>query len=332
MPRRRIFWAAAVSLCVMSSSACGATVGPSATASRSTVAVAPSSAAPAAPSSSAAPQSAVPEPTSTAGSQGPQTAGEDSITEVFDYGNFADPTTLDNPWMPFVPGTQWTLEGSATVDEGRIKRRIVITITDLAKVIDGVRTVVSWERDYDGDQLIEAELAFFAQDDDGTIWNMGEYPEEYEDGKYVESKAWLAGLEDAKAGIMMMADPQLATPSYSEGWGPKVGWTDRGRVFEMGSKTCVRAGCYTGVLVVDEFNRDEPDAHQLKYYASGVGIVRVGWAGANEDEQETMELVKVVHLAPDALVKARAAALALEAHAYVVSKSLYGQTEPAQQR
>jgi len=324
MPGRRMISAAAMSLCVLSSSACGATVAPSASASHAAVAVAPSSAAPAAPSSSAAPQSTVPEPTSTATSGGPQTAGEDSITEVFDYGNFADPTTFDNPWMPSVPGTQWTLEGSANVDEGRIKRRIVITITDLAKVIDGVRTVVAWERDYDGDQLIEAELAFFAQDDDATIWNMGEYPEEYEDGKYVESKSWLAGLEDAKAGIMMMADPQLATPSYSEGWGPKVGWTDRGRVFEM--------GCYTGVLVIDEFNRDEPDAHQLKYYASGVGIVRVGWAGANEDEQETMELVKVVHLAPDALVKARAAALALEAHAYVVSKSLYGQTEPAQQR
>ena len=87
-----------------------------------------------------------------------------------------------------------------------------------------------------------------------------------------------------------------------------------------------------GVLVVDEFNRDEPDAHQLKYYASGVGGVRVGWAGTNEEEQETLELVKVVHLDPDALAKVRVAALALEAHGYVTSKDVYGKTEPAQQR
>ncbi len=328
MPGRRMISAAAMSLWVLSSSACGATVGPSATAIQSAAPVATSSAAP----SSAAPQSTVPEPTSTATSGGSQTAGEDSTTEVFDSANFTDPTTIDNPWLPFVAGTQWTFEGSATVDGERIKRRVVNTTTDLVKVINGTRAVMNYELDYDSGELVEAELAFFVQDDDGTIWHLGQYPEEYEDGKIVESKTWLAGFEDAKAGITMLADPRLATPSYSEGWGPKVGWTDRARVFEVGSKTCVRAGCYTGVLVIDEFNRDEPDAHQLKYYASGVGGIRVGWAGTNEEEQETLELVKVVHLAPDALAKARAAALAQEARAYVRSKDLYGQTEPAQQR
>jgi hypothetical protein len=331
MSGRRIISAAAMSLCVLSTSACGAVVGPSATASHSAVPVAPSSTAPVAPSAASSP-STTPEPSSPATSGGVRTAGEDSITEIFEPANFTDPTAIDNLWLPWVPGTQWTFEGSATRDGERIKRRVVNTTTNLTKVIDGTRTVVNYELDYDSGQLVEAELVFFSQDDDGTIWLMGEYPEEYEDGTYVESKPWLAGLEDAKAGIMMMADPQIATPSYSEGWGPKVGWTDRGRVFEMGSKTCVRAGCYTGVLVIDEFNRDEPDAHQLKYYASGVGGVRVGWAGSNEEEQETLELVKVVHLAPDALAKAGAAALALEAHAYAVNKDVYGKTESAQQR
>jgi hypothetical protein len=331
MPGRRIISAAVMSLCVLSTSACGAIVGPSATASHSAAPVAPSSAAPPA-SSSAAPQSTAPEPSSTATSQGTQTAGEESITEVFEPTNFTDPATIDNPWLPFVAGTQWTFEGSANVDGKRIKRRVVNTTTDLTKVINGTRAVMNYELDYDSGELVEAELAFFVQDDDGTVWHLGQYPEEYENGKYVESKTWLAGFEDAKAGITMKADPQLATPSYSEGWGPTVGWTDRARVFEMGSKTCVPAGCYTGVLVIDEFNRDEPDAHQLKYYASGVGGVRVGWAGTNEEEQETLELVKVVHLDPDALAKVRVAALALEQHAYVTSKDIYGQTEPAQQR
>jgi hypothetical protein len=331
MSGRRMISAAAMSSCVLFSSACGATVGPTATAIQSVAPMAPSSAAPAA-TSSTAPQPTVPEPTSTATSGGSQTAGEESTTEVFDPANFADPTTIDNPWLPFVPGTQWTFEGSATVDGKRIKRRVVNTTTDLVKVISGTRAVMNYELDYDSGELVEAELAFFVQDDDGTIWHLGQYPEEYEDGKFVESKTWLAGFEDATAGITMLADPRLATPSYSEGWGPKVGWTDRARVFEVGSKTCVRAGCYTGVLVIDEFNRDEPDAHQLKYYASGVGGVRVGWAGTNEEEQETLELVKVVHLAPDALAKVRAAALAQEARAYVTSKDVYGKTEPAQQR
>ena len=328
MPGRRIISAAAMSLCVLSSSACGSVVGPSVTASDSTAPAAPSSAA----ASSAAPHSTAPEPTSTATSQGGQTAGEESLFEVFNPANFTNPTSIDNPWLPFVPGTQWTFEGSANVDGKRIKRRVVNTTTDLTKVINGTRAVMNYELDYDSGELVEAELAFFVQADDGTVWHLGQYPEEYEDGKFVESKPWLSGFEDAKAGITMLADPRLATPSYSEGLGPKVGWTDRARVFEIGSKTCVRAGCYTGVLVIDEFNRDEPDAHQLKYYASGVGGVRVGWAGTNEEEQETLELVKVVHLDPDALAKVRAAALALEANAYVTSKDMYGKTEPAQKR
>ena len=42
------------------------------------------------------------------------------------------------------------------------------TVTDLSKVIDGVRTLVIWERDYTAGQLSEPELAFFAQDNAGN--------------------------------------------------------------------------------------------------------------------------------------------------------------------
>jgi len=322
MPAHRMISAAAVSLCILFTSGCAAGISPS------------SGSAPPVPTSTstAAPRSSVPAPTASATPRATPPATGESLTETFDYGNFADPIAIVNRWLPLVPGTQRVLEGSATVDGKRIKRKVVITTTDLTKVIDGIRTVVNYELDYDSGELVEAELAFFAQDDDGAVWLLGEYPEEYEDGEFVEAPSWLAGSEDAKAGIMMQSEPAPATPSYSEGWGPKVGWTDRGRVFETGSETCVPFGCYKGVLVIDEFNRDEPDAHQLKYYASGVGNVRVGWAGAKEEQQETLQLVKVVHFASDALAKARAAALALERHAYVRSKAVYGKTEPAQQR
>ena len=114
---------------------------------------------------------------------------------------------------------------------------------------------------------------------------MGEYPEEYEEGEIVGTPAWIAGVKDDKAGIYMKAKPQLGSLSYSQGWGPDVGWADRARIFETGSATCVPAGCYDDVLVTTEFNRDEPDAYQLKYYAPGIGNVRVGWAGALETDQ-----------------------------------------------
>ncbi len=49
-------------------------------------------------------------------------------------------------------------------------------------------------------------------------------------------------------------------------------------------------GSYKDVLVIDETSMEEPGAHQLKYYACGVGNVRVGWRCADET-QEILELV-----------------------------------------
>ncbi len=59
----------------------------------------------------------------------------------------------------------------------------MFTVTDLTKVVNGVRAVVVWDRDYASGELQETELAFFAQDNDGNVWHLGEYPEEYETGK-----------------------------------------------------------------------------------------------------------------------------------------------------
>jgi hypothetical protein len=252
------------------------------------------------------------------------------LTEEFPRGQFSDPTTIDNEWFPLVPGTQWVWEGEVNVDEERLDHHVVFTVTDLTKVVDGVTTVVALDQDYLEDELVEVELAFFAQADDGTVWHLGQYPEEYEDGEFVDAPVWLAGMRDAKAGITMHAEPRYGDRSYSEGWGPEVSWTDRARVLETGSETCVPAGCYEDVLVIDEFNRDEPDAHQLKYYVAGIGGVRVGWAGALEVDREELGLVSVTRLDAEDMATVRRTALALESHAYEVSPDLYGLTAPAE--
>ena len=240
---------------------------------------------------------------------------------------FTNPTVIDNEWFALTPGTQLVWDGAIDADDERLDHRVVTTVTDLTKVIDGVRTVVVYEQDFTPiDERAEAELSFFAQDDDGTVWLIGEYPEEYENGKLVDAPTWLSGIKGSVAGIAMMADPQVGQASYSQGWAPAVGFTDRARVFEVASKTCVRKGCYDDVLIMDEFNPDEPDAHQLKYYARGIGVVRVGFAGALEDTREVLGLVKISHLDAAALAKVRAAAIKLEKHAYQVSKDVYALT------
>ena len=249
--------------------------------------------------------------------------------EDLDPNSFARSTTINNEWFPLKPGTQSVFEGYTDEGGQAVHHRVVHVATDLTKVIGGVRTVVVWVVDYSNDQLIEKEVCFYAQDNDGTVWYMGEHPEVYKDGEFVEAPTWIHGLEGARAGITMKAKPQLGMPSYSAGWGPAVNFTDRALVYQMGQRTSVPFGNYENVLVIAESGQGELNAFQLKYYARGVGKVRVGWRGADAT-QETLELVDLVQLSPEALAQIRAAALELEKHAYEISKDVYGLTPPAE--
>jgi hypothetical protein len=252
--------------------------------------------------------------------------------EDFERAQFDDPTHIDNRWLPLKPGTQLVYEGSAIPDEGaRQTRRVVTTVTDLSKVIDGVRTLVIWERDFTAGELSEPELAFFAQDNAGNVWLVGEYPEEYEDGQFDKAPAWISGQKGARAGIAMPANPQLGMPDYAQGYAPPpADFTDRARVYKTHQQTCTPVECYENVLVTEEFNPPEPGAFQLKYYAQGVGNVRVGWRGPKEEEKETLELVELNHLDPEALAQVRNEALQMDERAYERSSEVYSETPPAE--
>src|SRR3972149_2584251 len=147
--------------------------------------------------------------------------------ELFDSNNFDHSTTIDNEWFPLKPGMRYVWDG-VTVDEDEEveSHSVVLTVTGLTKMIDGVRTVVCWERDIVDRELEESEIYFAAQDNDGTVWLLGEYPEEYDGKKLEAAPCWIQGIQDAKAGIMMLADPKVGSPSYTQGWAPAVEFTD----------------------------------------------------------------------------------------------------------
>jgi len=246
----------------------------------------------------------------------------------FDPNNFDRSTDINNKWMPMQPGTQWAYEGTAVDEEGNnFARRIEFTITDLTKEIAGVRTIVAWIVDYNNDEIIEKEVAFYAQDNDGNVWYLGEHPEEFADGKFVDAPTWIAGLEDARPGVKMMAEPQVGVAKYYQGWGPAVGWSDYAYIEKMGQETCVPVDCYKDVMVIAEASLGEVGAAQFKYYVSEVGEVRVNWGG-QDTTQEALELVEHTQLSPEALAEIHAEALALEKHAYEVSADVYGKTSP----
>src|SRR5438094_189466 len=62
--------------------------------------------------------------------------------EDFDPSKFDRSTQIDNEWMPLKPGTRLVYAGIAIDNGTPVSRRLVVTITDLTKVIGGIRTVV----------------------------------------------------------------------------------------------------------------------------------------------------------------------------------------------
>jgi hypothetical protein len=243
------------------------------------------------------------------------------------------PTTprIDNRFSPLTPGMQFFLDGVVITPDGvSHPHRIATTVTDLTKVIDGVHTLVIYDVDIQDGVLQEAELFFVAQRSDGSIWTLGEYPEEYDNGTLTGAPStWIAGIARARAGQAMLADPKLGTPTYLQGFAPKVGFHDCATVFQTGQRTCVPVGCFNDVLVVDEFAPNDPEGgHQRKFYAPGVGNVRVAAAGGVDPE--ALELTKSAELCPAAFAAVRSAVLAQDARGYQVSPDVYGTTPRAQ--
>jgi len=245
-------------------------------------------------------------------------------------GRFSDPLTVDNRMFPLVVGTQFVYQGTI-VEGGEAKpHSVVFTVTDLSKVVDHVRTVVAWDRDFLEGELQEQELAFFAQDDAGNVWNFGEYPEEYDNGKFAGAPStWIRGTAGAYGGVHMLDRPKVGA-QYREGLVRAIQFDDVSRIARTGQVTCVPADCYRQVLVVDETSPNDPaSGHQIKYYSPRAGLVRVSARGG--DAQEFLTLAAVRHLDDSALAKVRAAALAMDRRAYQVSK-VYRATESAQRR
>ncbi|SDW36071.1 hypothetical protein SAMN05421504_101376 [Amycolatopsis xylanica] len=241
--------------------------------------------------------------------------------------DFKDPAKIDGKWMPLTPGSRMVLEGRANRGGGVLPHRITFTVTGLTKVINGVRNVVTWDVDTNKKTVAEAELAFFAQDNDGNVWNFGEYPEEYDKGKFTGAPStWLAGLSHADAGVQVPAKIQIGGPEVLQGSSPDVEFLDCAKDVQADQRVCVPLGCYDGVRVVDERSPLVPDSGvQRKYYMPGVGNVQVGAIG--DPEGETLVLVERTTLSPQELEKANKEAEKLDKHGRD-THPIYRQSEP----
>jgi hypothetical protein len=203
---------------------------------------------------------------------------------VLDPAHFV--AVIDNPYYPLPVGRTLIYRG---VKDGvtQIDR---VHVTTSTKVIEGITATTIMDVAKHRGRLLEKTKDWYAQDDQGTVWYLGENTKAYEpDGTVDTSGSWQAGVNDAEPGIIMEADPRVPDAyrqEYLKGEAEDTAWI----VIRGGSVTVPYATVHQ-VLTSLEFARIEPDVIDQKIYAPGIGIVM---ETALTGEAEVARLVKVI--------------------------------------
>lgn len=244
----------------------------------------------------------------------------------FDPANFGDPATGANRYLPLKPGTQWVRQGATSVGSRRVPHQVTTTVTDVYRVIGGVRTVAVFDYEVDGGQIAQESLDYLAEAKDGTVWYLGGYTEQFEGGRYVSAlDGWLAGVKGAKAGVLVQARPRAGSPPYSVAQ-PDAEQGDVAEVIKVGARRCVPFKCFNDVLVVREGKASAPD-NEFKYYARDVGQIDNVPRSASV-HKDVEQLVNLTRLSPRALAEASAEALRLDRHARKTAPAVFGKFPP----
>jgi hypothetical protein len=190
---------------------------------------------------------------------------------------------VDNPYWPLAPGTQWVFGGAEYVE---------VTVTDEHKEILGIPVVVVRDTVKDGSasaDIVEDTYDWYAQDQDGNVWYMGEDTKEYENGKVVSTEgSWEAGVDGAKPGIVMHAEQPPVNEPYRQEYLACVA-EDYAEVAATGESVSVPFGDYTDCIKTHEYTPLEPDVNEFKTYCAGVGLVLEEDA-ANGDRVELTDM------------------------------------------
>ena len=179
-------------------------------------------------------------------------------------------TTIDNPWWPMAPGSRWAYRET---DADGSEQRVVVTVTNRTRrIANGATARVVHDRVTADGELVEDTLDWYAQDQHGNVWYLGEDTTEYENGRPVTKKgSWEAGVDGARAGMVMPARPRVGMryrQEYKRGEAE-----DAAEVLSLDERAEVPFGRFDHVLMTKDFTPLEPGVLEHKLYARGVGPV-----------------------------------------------------------
>jgi hypothetical protein len=215
--------------------------------------------------------------------KGPSSTAAAPACPSFSAGNFHNPTKITNQYFPLKPGDLYTYKGNSK----KVPVVDTVYVTRNTATIAGVTTVEVRDRVYESDVLTEDTLDWYAQDDRGNVWYVGEDTTEYEDGRPVTKEgSWEAGVDGAKAGIIMPARPRVGMQYRQEYYAGHA--EDMARVLSLDEQAEVPAGHFTDALLTREWNPIEPEVLEYKLYAKGIGPVLAVSVSGGRDREELL--------------------------------------------
>src|SRR5437764_11468955 len=84
--------------------------------------------------------------------------------------------------------------------------------------------------------------------------------------------SWKTGVNGAKPGFIMPANPAVGFSYYQE-YSPPAQAVDQAKILSLSQKVTVPVGTFSNVIETLETSASEPGARETKYYAKGVGLV-----------------------------------------------------------
>ena len=221
-----------------------------------------------------------------------------------DPADFSGGCPAGNAWYPLVPGTVTTFVNETEGEE----ETIIVQVTDETREIEGIDAIVVRDTVYEGLPDMNGEPTgdrtedtddYYAIANNCDVWYLGELSQSFEDG-YLESLegSFLAGVDDAQAGIVMLASPMVGDVYRQEfALGDAE---DAAEVLSLAADIYDEEGelvefdddafnCDGGCLKTEDFIGNVADDVEHKFYKQGIGVV----AEQTPDGEVVAKLVKL---------------------------------------
>jgi len=193
---------------------------------------------------------------------------------------FSHSRDITNPYLPLAYLKQDVLDGREDGKKTHVERT-ALPAKHKSFQIDGqaVEALAVEDRAWENDKLAEVATDYFAQDDEGNVYYLGEDVDEYTDGRVTSHDgAWLLGKDTQIPGLIIPAHPKVGDKFMSENVSATVSESDE--VVAVTETVTVSGGAFTQCVKIAEHAAGE--GVEYKYYAPGVGVVREVPAAGDE--------------------------------------------------